>query len=93
MQKDGHRTQGMAGSQAKAQRKMTTQTDPGRPVPLLLLLGAQSCLALCNPMHCSPPGSSVYGISQHEYWSGLPFFSPGDLPDPGIEPESPALAG
>ena len=28
-----------------------------------------------------------------EYWSGLPFPSPGDLPDPGIEPVSPALAG
>ena len=28
-----------------------------------------------------------------EYWSGLPFLSPGDLPDPGIEPVSPALEG
>ena len=28
---------------------------------------------------------------RHEYWSGLPFPSPGDLPDPGIEPGSPAL--
>ena len=32
------------------------------------------------------------GFSRHEYWSGLPFPSPGDLPDPGIEPGSPALA-
>ena len=32
------------------------------------------------------------GFPTHEYWSGLPFPSPGDLPDPGIEPESPALA-
>ena len=31
------------------------------------------------------------GFSGHEYWSGLPFPSPGDLPDPGIEPRSPAL--
>ena len=29
------------------------------------------------------------GFSRQEYWSGLPFPSPGDLPDPGIEPESP----
>jgi len=29
--------------------------------------------------------------SRQEYWSGLPFPSPGDLPDPGIEPGSPAL--
>ena len=31
------------------------------------------------------------GFSKQEYWSGLPFPSPGDLPDPGIEPGSPAL--
>ena len=33
------------------------------------------------------------GFSRQEYWSGLPFPSPGDLPDLGVEPESPALAG
>ena len=32
-----------------------------------------------------------WGFSRQEYWSGLPFPSPGDLPDPGIEPRSPAL--
>ena len=32
------------------------------------------------------------GFPRQEYWSGLPFFSPGDLPNPGIEPMSPALA-
>ena len=32
------------------------------------------------------------GFSRQEYWSGLPFPSPGDLPDPGIKPKSPALA-
>ena len=31
------------------------------------------------------------GFSRQEYWSGLPFPSPGDLPDPGVEPVSPAL--
>ena len=31
------------------------------------------------------------GFSRQDYWSGLPFPSPGDLPDPGIEPRSPAL--
>ena len=46
-----------------------------------------------NPMDWSPPGSSVHGISQTKIWSGLPFPSPGDLPDPGIEPTSDALAG
>ena len=33
------------------------------------------------------------GFPRQEYWSGLLFPSPGDLPDPGIEPESPALVG
>ena len=43
-----------------------------------------------DPMDCRPPGSSVHGISQQGCWSGLPFPSPGDLPDAGIEPKSPA---
>ena len=33
------------------------------------------------------------GFSRQEYWTGLPFPSPGDLPDPGIEPRSPCIAG
>ena len=45
---------------------------------------------LSNLMNCGPPGSSVHGISQQEFWSGLPFPSPGDLPDLGNEPTSPA---
>ena len=56
----------------------------------------QSCPTLCNPMDYSPTGSSVHGISREEYWSGLPFPPPGDLPNPGSEPMSPAssaLAG
>ena len=47
---------------------------------------AQSCLTLCNPMDCIPPGSSVHEFSRQEYWSGLPFLSAGDLPDPGMNP-------
>ena len=44
-------------------------------------------------MDCNLPVSSVLGILQDmtEYWSGLPFTSPGDLPNPGMEPRSPAL--
>ena len=33
------------------------------------------------------------GFSRQEYWSGLPFLSPGDLPEPGIEPASHTLEG
>ena len=37
--------------------------------------------------------SLFMGFSRQEYWSGLSFLPPGDLPDPGIKPVSPALAG
>ena len=43
-------------------------------------------------MDCRQPGSSLHGFSRQEYWSGLPFPSPGDLRDPRIEPEAPVLA-
>ena len=53
---------------------------------------AQSCPTLCDPMgsslHQAPPSM---GFSRQEYWSGLPFPSPGNLPDPGIKPRSPGL--
>ena len=41
-----------------------------------------------DPIEGSLPGSSVHGLSRQEYWSGLPFPSPGDLPEAGIELES-----
>ena len=49
-----------------------------------------SNVRLCEPMDCSPPGSSVHRISQAEYWSVLPFPNPRITPK---SPESPALAG
>ena len=53
---------------------------------------AQSCLTLFKSMDCSPLGSSVHGNSlRQEYWSGFPCPPPGDLPNPGIKPRSPAL--
>ena len=55
---------------------------PGKPVPCCGK-SLRSCPALCDTMDCSLPGFSVLGIIQAR--SGLPFHSPGDLPDPGIE--------
>ena len=46
---------------------------------------------LCDPMDCSLPGSLFMGFFRQEYWSGLPFSSPGNLPDPGIKPRLPTL--
>ena len=42
-------------------------------------------------MDCTPSGSSLHEISQQEYWSGLPFPSPGNLPYSGVKAVSPAL--
>ena len=48
----------------------------------------QSCLTLCDPIDCSSQASSPGspGLSRQEYWSGLPCPPPGNLPNPGIEP-------
>ena len=51
----------------------------------------QLCLTLCHPRtvaHQAPPSME---FSRQQYWNGLPFRSPGDLPDPGMQPRFPAL--
>ena len=51
-----------------------------------------SCVRLfATPWTVAYQASPSLGFSREEYWSGLPFPSPGDLPDPGIEPGPPAL--
>ena len=62
----------------------------------LVLAYVLSYPALCTPMDCVHQASLSLEFSSQEYWSGLPFPSPGDLPDPGIKCASlasPALAG
>ena len=54
-------------------------------------LVAQSCPTLANPHTVACQASLSMGFSRQEYWSGLPFPSPGDLLNSGIEPGSPAL--
>ena len=56
-----------------------------------MYLVAQSCPTLCDPMDCSLPDSSVHGILQVRILEWVAMTSPGDLPDPGINPRSPAL--
>ena len=56
----------------------------------------QSCPTLrprggYTPCAVAPQAPLSVGFSRQGYWSGLPFPSPGDLPNPGIKPESPAL--
>ena len=53
---------------------------------------AQSCLTV-SPWTVARQTPLSMGFSRQEYWSGLPYPSPGDLPDPGIKPVSPAALG
>ena len=55
------------------------------------VLAAQSYLTLCNPVDYNPSDSSIHGSSRQDYWSELPFPSPGDLLGLGIKPGSPEL--
>ena len=53
-----------------------------------------SCQILSSSSWTGAPQAPLsMEFSKQEYWSGMPFPSPGDLPNPGIEPMSPALAG
>ena len=54
---------------------------------------AQSCPTLCDTMDCSLPGSSVQGIFQARILEWVAISSSGGLPNSGIEPASPTLAG
>ena len=54
-------------------------------------LVAKSCLTLAIQWTVAYQAPLSMGFSRQEYWSGLPYPSPGDLPNPGIEPGSPAL--
>ena len=60
-----------------------TPVPPRKPMYVYALV-ARSCPTLCDPLDCSLPSSSVHGIFQQEYWSGLPFLSPENFPDPGL---------
>ena len=59
--------------------------------PLCACSVAQSYSTFCNPWTVAYQAPQSMGFFRQEYWSGLPFPSPVDLPNPGIEPGSPAL--
>ena len=58
-------------------------------------LVAKSCLTFCDPVDWTVARQTPLSMRfpRQEYWNGLPFHSPGDLPDPGIELKFPASAG
>ena len=63
------------------------------PISISMCMCAQLCLTLHNPLDYSLPASFVHVILQEKILEYLSFPPPGDLPNPGIKPESPALAG
>ena len=75
-----------AAYQAPPSMGFSRQKRTGVGCHCLLQLVCQSCPTLWDPMGCGLPGSSME-FSRKEYWSELPFPSPGDLPHPGIEPD------
>ena len=74
-------------NQRRRQKKVHRQRNQDADSRKVLV--ARSCPTRCNPMDCSPPGSSVHRILQARMLEWQPFPSPGDLPDPGIEPGLP----
>ena len=72
------------------------KAHPCMCVCVCVCVSAQSLLAVCNPMGCSPKVPLYMEFSRQEYWSGLLLPTIRDLSDPGSEPMffvSPALAG
>ena len=83
-------------------RKFVVPPDPlsssspsSIPTPSLLLLFSHSVVSnsFATPWTVACQASLSKGFSQQEYWSGLPFHSPGALPGPRLKSKSPALAG
>ena len=76
---------------------MFYKKSPLEPAVIYLLsnnsgsLAAKSCLTLATLWTVAYRAPPSMGFSRQEYWSGLPFSFPGNLPNPGIEPRSPAL--
>ena len=65
--------------------------DELETVVLGCYLVAKSCPTLCDPINVAHKAPLSTRFSRQEHWSGLPFPSLGHLPNPGIEPASPAL--
>ena len=97
----GHREQGSwkgayraAGETGIHEHMKAQENSPsGTGCSCCCLVTKLSCPTLCNPVGSSPPGSSVQGISQARILELVTISFSEDLPHPGIEPVSPALAG
>ena len=85
------------GGQRKGNHPSITQGEK-RALPLNHILPggggglvAKSCLTLATPWTAACQAPLSMGFSRQEYWSGLPFPTPGDIPNPVVEPRFPPL--
>ena len=63
-------------------------------LPFVVVVQTLSCIQpFANPQTVARQAPLAMGFPRQEYWNGLPFPSPGDIPSPGMEPTSPELAG
>ena len=75
----------------RGSRWLPAHTHTPASHPAAAGLATQSCLTLATLLAAAHPAPLSTGLSRQEHWGALPFPSPGDLPDPGIQPGSPAL--
>ena len=82
----------LSGPAPQSRREAASQAVGARRVYTHTTVHAQLCPTLkpWTVAHKAPP---PLGFPRQEYWRGLPFPTPGDLPDPGIQPTSPAMSG
>ena len=81
----------MAHGSRTAEEMVLHQSRVSSQLQLTFLVIVTQSRPTLNPMDWGLPGSSVCRISQQEYWSGLPFSSPGHLPYPRSKHRSPTL--
>ena len=84
--------EGMATYSSTLTWRIPWTEEPGRLWSMKVKAKSLSCVQLfATPWTVAYQAPPSVGFSRHEYWSGVPFPSPEDLPDLGIEPTSPAL--
>ena len=87
----GDRNQGRTCFSGQGKVNGAKRGTPAGVLETLLLIRAQSWPILATPWTPAHQAPLSMGFPRQEYWSGLPFPSPGNLPDPGIKPGSPGI--
>ena len=87
----GQRSLAGRGAPGRREKWPSTICELCIHIQYVIVLVTQSVQPFATPWTVAHHAPLCLGSSRREYWSGLPFPSPGDLPNPGIKPRSPAL--